>query len=120
MNKSILVIDTDQSILSIFEFILLQNNITPLVAQSGSKGLELFLTNKDIQLVFLDLHLADVSGLDALKSMTKKRPNTPIILITGKEFESAQKIGYDSGAYGIIYKPFDIEDILKVIKKILG
>ncbi len=120
MNKSILVIDADQSVLSIFKFILTQNNFAPLVEKTGSKGLDVFLKNKDIQLVFLDIHLDDVSGLDALKSMTKKRPNTPIILIAGEKFESAQQIGYESGAYGIIYKPFDIEEVLKVIKKILG
>jgi DNA-binding NtrC family response regulator len=120
MSKSILVIDNDQSILSIFEFILSQNGITPLAAKSGSKGLEAFLTNKDIQLVFLDFHLKDVSGIEALKSMTKKRPNIPIILIAGQDFENIQKVGYESGAYGIIYKPFDIEEILKITKKILG
>jgi len=51
--------------------------------------------------------------------MLKKILTLPIILITDKSIEECQKKGYTFGAYGILYKPFDIEEILMITNQIL-
>jgi DNA-binding NtrC family response regulator len=62
---------------------------------------------------------ADIPTKDVLKEILKSYPKLPIILITGNKIEDSQKNSYSYGAYGIIYKPFDAEEILTITNQIL-
>ncbi|MBT5954238.1 response regulator [bacterium] len=118
MSKNILVVDDDESISSIFEFILQQAGFTVITAKTGNDCLSVLSQNEKIDLIFLDVKMPGISGLDTLREILKSNPNMLVIMMTGFSINEVLKTAYEKGAYGIIYKPFDIEEVLNIINKI--
>jgi DNA-binding NtrC family response regulator len=118
MSKTIMVIDDDSSITSIFEFILHQGGYETIIASSGEAGIELIRSDKKIDLVFLDVKMPGLSGIDTLKEIQKLRPFLLVVMMTGYSVDELLKEAFELGAYGVIYKPFDIDEVLSVIDKI--
>jgi len=115
MKKNILIVDDDKSILSIFEFILNKKQYNCITSDNYSKALNLFNENS-VDLVFIDARLKEDSGLDLFADLKKSVPGMPIILMTGYKTEEIVSEMYEIGSNLIIYKPFDVEEILKLIK----
>jgi DNA-binding NtrC family response regulator len=70
--------------------------------------------------VVLDLKLGEVNGLDVLKEIRAKYPGKPVVLVTGYKQEMGDSIEKASqiGAYTCLYKPFEADDLLRVIEEI--
>ncbi len=120
MSKTILVIDDDPSISSIFEFILQQAGYHTLSATSGREGLECLRSGKKMDLVFLDLKMPEMSGIETFQEIQKIDPKLLVVIMTGYSVDEMLKDAYKMGAYGVIYKPFDVEEVLAVIEKIFN
>lgn len=118
MGKTILVVDDDQSIVSIFEFILQQAGYDTLTASSGMDCLAHIESDTVIDLVFLDVKMPGLSGIETFKRIQKTRPMLLVVMMTGYSVDELLKEAFELGAYGVIYKPFDIEEVLSVIEKI--
>ena len=81
MKKKILFIDDDPTILLISEMMLKDLGYDVITADGGVSGIELLKTN-DIDLILLDLMMADIYGLDVLKYIKEKEEfkNIPVVL----------------------------------------
>ncbi len=119
MKKTILVVDDDQAIGAIFDFILQQAGYKTLAATSGKTCLDIIRSEVSVDLVFLDLKMPDMSGLEVFKEIIKCRPELLVIMMTGYMVNDTLKQAFDLGAYGVIYKPFDVEEVLGIIDKIM-
>jgi len=91
-----------------------KNNILAdiLVLKDGQKAIEYFVTLKDQikvpDLIFLDLNLPKVGGLDVLKFLRNDKKTTiPVIVLTSSTEESDIKNAYSLGANSYIRKPID-------------
>ena len=75
---------------------------------------------KGFNLIVLDLKLRNTSGIDFLRELREKGINLPVVVITA--YANAENIISASryGAIDILKKPFDKEDLLGVIDRILG
>lgn len=118
MSKTILVVDDDQSINSIFEFILQQAGYKTITTSSGYGCLDIFKSGQPIDLVFLDLKMPGLSGIETYQEIQKIKPAQLVIMMTGYSVDELLKEAFELGAYGVIYKPFDVEEVLSVIEKI--
>ncbi len=118
MSKTILVVDDDQSIISIFEFILQQSGYEALTASSGDECLALIKSDQKIDLVFLDVKMPGLSGIETFRALQTLRPLLLVVMMTGYSVDELLKEAFELGAYGVIYKPFDIEEVLSVVDKI--
>ncbi len=118
MNKTILVVDDDQSINSIFEFILQQAGYHTITTTSGAECIDIIKSGQAVDLVFLDLKMPGLSGIDTFKEIQKIRPMMLVIMMTGYSIDELLREAFELGAYGVIYKPFDVEEVLSVIDKI--
>ncbi|NNG00590.1 MAG: sigma-54-dependent Fis family transcriptional regulator [Desulfobacteraceae bacterium] len=79
-----------------------------------------YLNANEPDLVFLDLQLPDINGLEVLRRIKRLNPNIPVIIITAYgNVESAVK-AMKAGAFDYINKPFDISEISILIEKALG
>jgi two-component system response regulator GlrR len=119
MKEKILIVDSDISILNILEFMLSQSHYTPIKCLTGRHAIDACEKDPEIKLCFMEEQDADIPTKDVLKEILKSYPKLPIILITGNKIEDSQKNSYSYGAYGIIYKPFDAEEILTITNQIL-
>ena len=70
--------------------------------------------------VVLDLKLGAANGVDVLKEVRAKYPNKPVVLMTGYREEMAGSIekGHRIGAYTCLYKPFETDELFRLIEEI--
>ena len=120
MSKKILVVDDDQSILSIFEYILQEAGYVTETAADGYEAIQKVKTLTDIDLMFMDVKMPGLSGIDAFKEIQKINPRLLVVMMTGYSVDELLKEAFELGAYGVIYKPFDMEEVLSIIEKIFN
>ena len=67
-----------------------------------------------------DLILPDCSGIDVVRELHSRRPELPIIVITG--YASTEALGHanEAGARAFLAKPFDGEELLGTVRAVLG
>jgi len=82
-------------------------------AESGGQALQLFDT--EVDLVLLDLRLPDVDGLSVLKRTQVLRPGAPVILMTAYGTPETLREALASGARRVVSKPFNFDEMLRVI-----
>ncbi|MFA5879725.1 MAG: response regulator [Candidatus Margulisiibacteriota bacterium] len=116
--KNILIIDDDVSITSIFEFMLNNEGFNPILANTKEDSLQIVKSDIDIDLIFLDIKMPNIKGLELFKEIQKIRPNVLIVMITGYSVDHLLKEAFDLGAYAVIYKPFDINEVLNLISQV--
>jgi DNA-binding NtrC family response regulator len=118
-KQAILLVDDDASMTAIFEFILNQGGLSTLSAASVSEAL-VKTQDADIRLAFLDAALPHAESQSPTSLLLGAKPNLKIILTALFSDYAAVRSGFDQGAFGVVYKPFDVEEILFVVKEILN
>jgi two-component system response regulator HydG len=113
---NILVVDDEERVLGFFSAFLAEKNLRYKVARNKDEALAAVKKEK-FDLIFLDLVLKDVSGLDVYKEIKDILPEAAIVLITGYP-QKAEEIKGKIELAGCLYKPFDIESIIGCIEKI--
>ena len=64
------------------------------------------------RLVFCDLMLPDRSGFDAIHALRRRRPELPVVVVTGYATDQNQAQALALGAVDFLAKPFDDEELL--------
>lgn len=120
MSKTILTVDDSTSIRQMVGFTLKQAGYTVLEAEDGVKGLEVAKGNK-VDLVITDLNMPNMNGMELIRSLRQEAAYkfTPILMLTTESDDSKKMEGKQSGATGWIVKPFNPDQLLKVISKVL-
>ena len=86
-------------------------------AENGVIGVELYKElNPDI--VTMDITMPEMSGLDALKEITKFDPQAKVVMVSAMGQEAMVRDAIVSGAKGFIVKPFKEDGIIAAIKKL--
>jgi len=115
-NQSILIIDDDKYILSVFSRILTKQGYTVENAETGQEAMEM-ITKKQYDLALIDVKLPDIEGPLLVEKMHKKHPEMMKIVITGfPSIEDANKV-MDNGATAYLVKPIKSEELIKFINK---
>ena len=73
-----------------------------------------------VNIVFMDICLPDMNGVEVYKAIKKIQPTATTVMMTGFFVQDLVDTAISAGAYDILYKPFTMDDILKMIKKITG
>ena len=119
-NKNILVIDDSNTSLALLEWALKKEGYNALLAQSVNEARNIIVRIKP-DLILLDLMMPDISGYDFLKMKSKLNiMGIPIIVISAYDSQDSVKKTKDLGATEFIAKPFNIQRIIKTIKKYLN
>ena len=86
-------------------------------AENGLIGVEMF---KELQpdIVTMDITMPEMSGLDALKEITKVDPQAKVVMVSAMGQEAMVREAIVSGAKGFIVKPFKEDGIIAAIKKL--
>lgn len=114
--KKILIVDDEDFIRQNLDRILKEEGYRTAIAKDGKEALD-FLKEGSFDLVFLDLRLPDISGLEVLKTIKESDPDLLVIVMTGYASVESAVEALKSGAYDYIKKPFKA-DVIKLIVKL--
>ncbi len=115
MDKNILVIDDDESIIWVIKKALEPSGYKITSKTRLASGLKALQDNT--HMVLLDLVLPDGDGLEGLREIRASCPDAVVIMITANARMQSTITAMKEGAYDYIEKPFDIEELKIVIEK---
>jgi two-component system, chemotaxis family, chemotaxis protein CheY len=120
MAKVILTVDDSTSIRQMVKFTLTGAGYTVIEAVDGRDALTK-LTPK-VDLVITDLNMPNLDGLGLIRLIRANHlcKGVPILMLTTESHELRKREGKAAGATGWIVKPFTTQQILGVVKKVLG
>src|SRR5918912_3061933 len=113
----ILIIDDDQSLLESYT-VLLEDEFQVHTAETGEAGLDL-LRHQDIHIVLLDIRLPGIDGIEVLRRIKAMDENVDVIMITAVKDVRVAVEAIKLGAHDYLEKPFEIDDILSLLRRTL-
>jgi two-component system chemotaxis response regulator CheY len=121
MSKAILTVDDSASIRQMVSFTLKQAGYQVVEADDGAKGLDVAKTNQSIGLIITDLNMPNMNGLELIRNLRQLPAYkfTPILMLTTESDDTKKAEGKQAGATGWIVKPFNPEQLLRVIEKVM-
>jgi two-component system chemotaxis response regulator CheY len=121
MLKKILTVDDSISIRQIVSFTLKEAGYEVVEACDGVDAL-LKLENNTVNLVLTDLNMPNMDGIELIRNIRTSQQHkfTPIIMLTTESQNEKKMEGRKAGATGWIVKPFVPEQLIAVIKKVMG
>ncbi len=119
-ETSVLVIDDEKKLAQLFVDVLETEGHTVHVAHKGEDGIaKLDELGDEIGMVFTDMKLPDITGNDVLREVKKRRPDLPVVVVTGFATKDGAVEAMRLGAYDYLTKPFNIADITLVARRAL-
>ena len=112
---NVLIIDDERSIRRALKEILEYEKCTVEEAEDGKQGLEL-TQNKEFDLIFCDIKMPAMDGLEFLSKAIKLNVETPIIMISGHGTIDTAVQAIKDGAFDFIEKPLDLNRILVTLR----
>ena len=116
-KKTILVAEDIDSNFKLVRFFLSNANTEIIRAANGKEAVQKFQSNKNIDLILMDIKMPVMDGYTAVKLIRETNNTIPIIAQTAYAEDKEKAI--DSGCSGFISKPFDKKSLLKVIHEFI-
>ena len=117
-SGKILVVDDDDTIRDVVSKMLCRLGYAVLSADSGEKGLALFLKNK-FDLVMTDFNMSGMDGIHLAEYVKEKSPSTQVLLMTGADKAVILSKIKDSAVAKALFKPFNLAEMDVAVQKLL-
>lgn len=121
MGKQILVVDDSPTMRQMVSFTLTGAGFEVVEAVDGREAVGKLNTGAKPCLMITDLNMPNMDGIALIKAV-RAMPTfklMPILMLTTESDESKKKEGQAAGATGWVVKPFNPEQMLKVVQKVL-
>jgi len=117
---TILLVDDEESVRMVFQVALERAGYRVLTAESGKQGLRL-LEQQEVDLIFVDIFMPEMDGLELIPLLRKTRPTNKIIAISGgsgqmNHLDTAKYLGADN----TLKKPFSLQELLDAVSSQLN
>ncbi|MEE4273470.1 MAG: ATP-binding protein [Thermoanaerobaculales bacterium] len=117
---TILVVEDDEAVLDACSSMLSMLNYTPICAAGGGEAIEIFRQRHDeIDLVVLDLILADLSGAKVFDAIREIESSARVLLSSGYSIDGEAAGLLERGCDDFIQKPFTIQQISRKLEILL-
>jgi two-component system chemotaxis response regulator CheY len=121
MGKVIMTVDDSASVRQMVTFTLQEAGYEVIPAIDGQDALSK-LNGSPIHMVITDLNMPNLDGIGLIQQLraNPKYKFIPIVMLTTESQGEKKQEGKAAGATGWIVKPFKPEQLIAVIKKVLG
>ena len=119
--QSVLAVDDSASIRALVNYVLMQAGYTVVLAEDGQEALE-YARDNTVDLVLTDINMPNLDGIGLIKGL-RALPNykyVPLLVLTTEGGTEKKMEGKAAGATGWIVKPFDPEQLVSTIEKVLS
>jgi two-component system chemotaxis response regulator CheY len=125
MASSFLVIDDSRLHHQMYKVVFSKGSLagsTVYYANNGREGYSLLAVHPELAMVFLDLNMPDMNGLELLERRRdeKLHPHIPIVLVTTEGTAEDEARGRAAGAWDYLCKPFQPADLERVVGRALA
>ncbi len=121
--KYLMTIDDSITIRKSVEFALKDLGLEIMQAENGSDALEKIDSRKndgdDVALCIVDVNMPVMDGITFVKEFRKIDKFTPILMLTTESEESKITSGKEAGASGWLVKPFQSDQLVSVVEKLV-
>ena len=117
-ENKILVVDDEQRMRKLVKEFLVKQNYKVLEAEDGEQAIDIFLENKDIDLVILDVMMPKMDGWQVCREI-REYSKVPIIMLTARSSERDELRGFELGVDEYISKPFSPKILVARVQAIL-
>ncbi len=115
----VLVVDDEDFIREMVKDILDMNGIESVLTEDGAQAIEQLKSDSEIKVAVVDYNLPDISGKELIEKIEKLRPDVSVFLVTGMGEEALNN--FSSPVFkGTIAKPFNIDDFVEKIRRVMG
>ncbi|NOY66113.1 MAG: response regulator [Gammaproteobacteria bacterium] len=118
---TILTVDDSTSMRQMVSFTLKQSGFDVVEAADGAEGLQKAKSGK-FNLIITDVNMPKMDGITLVRELRALPAYkfAPILLLTTEAGMDKKKEGKEAGATGWLVKPFNPDQLLSTIKKVLG
>ena len=121
MGKRILAVDDSASVRQMQRFVLAGAGYDVIEGVDGQDGLAQ-LEKGAVNLILTDLNMPKLDGIGFIKAVRASTAHrlTPIVVISTESQQERKLLARTAGATGWIIKPFTPDQLLAVVKKVIG
>jgi CheY-like chemotaxis protein len=120
MPQRVLVVDDDPHVLKLLRVNLELEGYDVVAASSGEEALKL-VASKNPDAMVCDVMMPGMTGLEVVRHIRadKKHSKLPIVIVSAKALQGDLSAGDDAGADAYVTKPFDPQDLLDAVGRLL-
>jgi len=120
MSKAVLVVDDSTSMRQMVTFTMKEAGFEVIEGSNGQEALTR-VDGKPVSLVITDLNMPVMDGMTLIRTLRAKPEFkfTPILMLTTESQQEKKMEGKAAGATGWIVKPFNPEQLLQVVQKVV-
>jgi PAS domain S-box-containing protein len=119
-SETILLVDDEEMIRELGSRILSERGYKVITASNGKVALDVYEQRGDqIALVILDLIMTEMGGRQCLERLLRLDPAVKVVIASGYSADGPTKEAIDAGAKGFVNKPYDIRQVLGVVREVL-
>lgn len=115
----LLLVDDEEEFASTLAERLVLRGFQADVATSGVDALK-YVREVEFSVLILDLKMPGIDGLGLMAEFKRKRPDLPVILLTGHGSIANAETGKKEGAFDYLMKPIDIDKLIDKIRDAVG
>jgi CheY-like chemotaxis protein len=119
MSKKILVVDDQQIVRDFFKDVAECIGDEVETAEDGDIAIDI-CKHRHFDITFIDMRMPNMNGLDTCRAILELDPQAKVVVMTGYTEEQLIDEALESGAIAKIYKPFDIDVVVNLIKSASG
>jgi len=113
----ILIVDDDESMNKTMSLVLKRKGYDVSISYNGADAIEK-VRFQPFDIIFMDIKMPVMDGVETFETIKKIRPDAIVMMMTAYAVEDLIQKALREGAYGIIYKPLDIEKTLAAIEDV--
>jgi DNA-binding response OmpR family regulator len=114
----ILVIDDEPDLCETLEMVLSEAGYAVTTAASGDAAVEL-AKRESFDLVMTDLRMPGLGGVETVAALKRLHPAMAVLVVSGYASDEARRRCREEGVTWIIHKPFDLDELLDVVRAAL-
>jgi DNA-binding NtrC family response regulator len=118
-GQRVLLVDDDEDMRSLLADVLSDEGYEVIQAANGAEALVL-LHRETFAVILLDKRMPGLSGMDLLPGLRVLCPETPVIVITAFGDAHTAAEGTEKGAFGLLFKPFRMDDLRAMLDHALA
>ena len=117
MNTSVLIVDDEENLLVLFDWILTKEGFHVKTASDADRALHI-LDEETFDMAILDIQMYPMDGIRLLSELRKRSPSTAVIMTTAYPAPDILSECVEHGADALLAKPVDLDELKNVARSL--